>query len=120
MPRRKKVRREMESEAEVEAEAEAEDRSAVTDLIAEGVGLLASIKDLLTEVRDDVRRERQSRRNAFARLWEELEEVKEKLGSGEIYQLAASKAMETWARETDVSADDATAKETDDEAEGGK
>ena len=105
----------MRREEESEAEAEVEDGSAVTDLVAKGVGLLASIKDLLTEIRDDLRKERQSRRNADARLWEELEEVKEKLGSGEIYQLAASKAMETWAKEIDVSADDATAEETDEE-----
>ena len=104
------MRREVESEAE--AEAEVEDGSAVTDLVAEGVGLLASIKGLLTEIRDDIRRERQSRRNADARLWEELEEVKGQLGAPEIYRLALAQAFE---RYLEAAREEGIEEETDEE-----
>lgn len=112
---------------ESEAEAEAEGGSAVTDLVAEGVGLLASIKELMTEVRDDIRRERVSRRNTDNRLWQELEELRERLSALEITRLASSQAFEMYmaeaadvedsAEETDR--EDGKEKEQEGEAEGG-
>ena len=105
----------MRREEESEAEAEVEDGSAVTDLVAEGVGLLASIKELLTEIRDDIWRERQSQRNADARLWEELEEVKGQLSAPEIYRLASAQAFERYLEAARAEGIEDSAEETDEE-----